>query len=155
MQMPASTNHPSSRDATWWLPVAGGVLGGLGVLIGAGVAHGLGDWLAEQGMAAELIPRRLAQADTAVRYHLIHSVLLLVLFALRDSLGRRGVFWAGLLMVAGIVLFSGSLYLLVLLDQPRFGAVTPFGGMSWIVAWIVIAVAGFRARSDVASATGR
>lgn len=134
------------RDLTCLIPVVAGVLGGLGVLIGAGVAHGLAGWLAAQGMDAETIPRRLAQAETAVRYHLIHSVVLLVLFSLRDSLGRRGAVAAAVLMTAGILLFSGSLYLLVLLDQPRFGAIAPLGGMAWIAGWLVIAIAGYRSR---------
>lgn len=134
------------RDLTCLIPVIAGVLGGLGVLLGAGVAHGLAGWLAEQGVDAETIPRRLAQADTAIRYHLIHSVVLLVLFGLRDSLGRRSVVAAAALMTAGILLFSGSLYFLVLLDEPRFGAITPLGGMAWIVGWLLIAVAGYRSR---------
>jgi len=53
--------------------------------------------------------------------------------------------WAGWLMVAGIVLFSGSLYVLALTGARWLGALTPFGGTAWIAAWVLLAWAAWRA----------
>lgn len=140
----ALSRSTRGQGAGRWLPMAAGLFGALGVLIGAFVAHGLGDWLGGRGLDPETVERRLAQADTAVRYHLVHSVVLLVLFSTREPLGRRLMGAAGWLMTAGIVLFSGSLYALVLSNRVGFAVVTPIGGVAWIVGWIVVAVAGYR-----------
>jgi uncharacterized membrane protein YgdD (TMEM256/DUF423 family) len=71
--------------------------------------------------------------DTAARYHLLHSAVLLVTpFASRA--------FAGPLVASGIVLFSGSLYLRVLLDQPKFGMITPLGGLALIGGWLSLAL---------------
>jgi uncharacterized membrane protein YgdD (TMEM256/DUF423 family) len=51
------------------------------------------------------------------------------------------------LLIAGLILFSGSLYLLVLTDTPWLGAITPIGGVSWIAAWAVLAVIAVRSRT--------
>ena len=135
-----------AADSGRSMVIAAGLLGALGVLIGAIGAHWLPDWLEGRMTDPERIARRISQADTAVRYHLIHSVALLSLFGARNSLGMRPAAIAGWLMIAGILLFSGSLYLLVLLDLPVLGAVTPLGGLAWIAAWSTIAIAAYRGR---------
>ncbi|WP_246112950.1 DUF423 domain-containing protein [Allorhodopirellula solitaria] len=118
--------------------VIAAIAGALAVLIGAFGAHLLPDRLVEIGVDAETLPRRLAQFDTGARYHLAHAVVLLALVALpvRASAALRWSFW---LFLAGIVLFSGSLYVLVLTNTPWLGAITPIGGTCWIVAWILLA----------------
>lgn len=115
------------------------IAGALAVLIGAFGAHGLPDWLAGMGVDAETLPRRLAQFDTGGRYHLAHAIVLLGLIALpvKRSAAWR---WSFCLFVAGIVLFSGSLYVLVLTNSPGLGRVTPIGGVCWVVAWGLIAL---------------
>lgn len=115
-------------------------LGGMGVIIGAFGAHGLETQLANSGVPAELIPKRLDQFDVGARYHLVHAV---ALFALANAsiLSRRSRITAFFFFTAGIVLFSGSLYVLVLTNTPWLGAITPFGGVAWIIAWFVIAIA--------------
>ena len=120
-----------------WLVVVAGVSGALAVLLGAFAAHGLEAFLAEQTMEADLVAKRVAQFDVGARYHLIHSVGLLALAAFGDG-SKRWLAAAGL-MIAGIVLFSGSLYVLVLTNTPKWGAVTPLGGLSWIASWLLIA----------------
>jgi len=116
--------------------------GASGVALGALGAHGLESVLADRGYEPELIQKRLQQFDTGVRYHLMHAVALLGLAGLSigDSSGGNSNYkrWVGRLFVAGILLFSGSLYALVLSNQTKFGMVTPIGGLSWIVGWLCL-----------------
>jgi len=119
------------------LPVAA-VAGMLGVIIGAFGAHGLPDYLAGNIDDVDRLERRLEQFDTAARYHLVHAVALLAIATLRSDRPTLQV-WCGGLLVAGIVLFSGSLYVLVLTDTPWLGAITPIGGVAWIIAWFLMA----------------
>lgn len=120
--------------------ITASLAGALGVLIGAFGAHLLPARLAERGWSEQLITQRLDQFEVAARYHLVHAAALLALGAVRiGSLGGRRV--AAWLFVAGIVLFSGSLYLLVVTNTPWLGAITPIGGLAWIAAWITVAVA--------------
>lgn len=93
----------------------------LGISLGAFGAHGLPDRLAETGRAANW--------ETATFYHLIHALALFVI-ALRP--GRALGFWW---FVAGIILFSGSLYVLAVTGITKLGAITPFGGVSFLVGW--------------------
>jgi len=125
---------------------AGAIAALLGVLIGAFGSHGLDDWLARRGVPSERIAQRIEQFEIGARYHLVHAVGLLAVAPLGcGSLrGRRAVVW---LLVAGLLLFSGSLYLLVLTDTTWLGAITPIGGVSWIVAWAVLAVLAVRSRT--------
>ncbi|TWU33320.1 DUF423 domain-containing protein [Novipirellula artificiosorum] len=121
---------PASRQ----IMLLAAVTGSLGVLIGAFGAHGLDGFLEQQSLDPETIAKRVGQFDVGARYHLIHSVVLLALVAIplgRDSL-RLKLAW---LFVSGIVLFSGSLYLLVLTNQSKLGMITPIGGILWVVAW--------------------
>ena len=136
--------------------VAAGISGALGVILGSFGAHGLDSFLAARGLESELILKRLDQFDTAVRYHLLHSAVLLALAAvpLASPAGRRWVFW---LFLSGLVLFSGSLYLLVLTNTPALGAITPLGGVCWIIAWLMLpflSVGSRRATSAQDSAGG-
>jgi len=87
-------------------------------------------------------PERLDTFETATRYQLVHAVALLCLGALGDrSPWFARAAWG---FVAGIVIFSGSLYLLVLLDLPWLGAVTPLGGVSFLVGWVCLLPAARR-----------
>ena len=117
--------------------VCAGLSGALGVILGSFGAHGLDSFLESRGLASELLPKRLDQFDVAVRYHLIHSVALLALAAVPagSATTRRWVFW---LFLAGLILFSGSLYLLVLTNTPALGAITPLGGLCWIIGWLAV-----------------
>ncbi|MCZ7599914.1 MAG: DUF423 domain-containing protein [Gammaproteobacteria bacterium] len=112
-----------------WLAAAA-ALAGVGVALGAFGAHGL------QQMVT---PERLVTWDTAVRYQMDHALGLLVASAV--GLAGRGV---GRWFVAGIVLFSGSLYALVLSGVGPLGAITPFGGLCFLVGWAIFARAALR-----------
>lgn len=124
------------------------LLGGLGVIIGAFGAHGLEAQLVKMGVDAALIPKRLDQFDVGARYHLVHAV---AIFALANAvnLSRRCRLTGFLFFTAGILLFSGSLYVLVLTNTPWLGAITPLGGVSWIIAWSVVAISAAMSRSRV------
>lgn len=109
----------------------------LGVGAGAFGAHALEGYF-------EDVPRLEVTYQTAVRYHLIHG---LALFAVAWAAGRwpgNLVNVSGFLIVAGIILFSGSLYLLSLTDLRWLGAITPLGGVAFIAGWILLALAIWR-----------
>lgn len=114
------------------------ILGAINLLIsvalGAFGAHGLKDIVTVD---------RLATWETGVHYHMIHGLGLLLLAAFADKLttAQKLLRWSGRLLMAGIVLFSGSLYLLVLLDLPILGAITPLGGVCFLIGWLCLALA--------------
>lgn len=112
------------------------LLGLTGVALGAFAAHGL---------RARLSPEHLAVFQTGVLYQLIHALALL-------GVGALALHWrswllgaAGALFVAGILLFSGSLYLLIL-SSLKLGLVTPLGGLCLMLGWLCLALAAWRAR---------
>ena len=116
------------------LLVLGALFGFLGVAFGAFGSHAL---------RAKVPPGRLATFETGVRYQLWHALALFVVVFLR-TMGPDGFSEsiAGALFVVGIVLFSGSLYLLSLTGTRSWGAVTPFGGLCLLAGWLALAWAG-------------
>jgi len=102
----------------------------IAVAAGAVGAHTLGK---------QVGPERLAVWQTAVQYHAWHGLALFgVGLLMRASPARRGLAAAGWLFVAGIVLFSGSLYLLVATGVSGFGMVTPVGGIAFLAGWATL-----------------
>ncbi|MBA4158714.1 MAG: DUF423 domain-containing protein [Gemmatimonadetes bacterium] len=121
---------------TFW--ALGAVFGFLGVAAGAFGAHAL---------RARVEPGLLAVFETAVRYQMYHA---LGLFAVALLLGRapsRAARAAGWLFTGGILVFSGSLYLLVLSGVRWLGAITPIGGVAFLAGWLLLGRAGWRAFS--------
>ena len=109
---------------------AAGILLALATVFGAFGAHAL---------KAQLSPDRLQVYETAVRYHFFHALGLLGIgLALRFIDGAM-LRWAAVLVIIGIVLFSGSLYALTFGAPRPFGIVTPFGGLALIAGWICFA----------------
>jgi len=120
----------------WVLPVAA-LLGASGVVAGAFAAHGLrGQVMADQ----------LNAWETAAEYQLMHAVALLAMSFWQAGFAsnriRPWLIRACGLMTAGVVIFSGSLYLMVLTGLGMLGAVTPVGGMALIVAWLMLVRCG-------------
>jgi uncharacterized membrane protein YgdD (TMEM256/DUF423 family) len=113
--------------------ILGGINAALVVMLGAFGAHGL---------KAKLTADMLAVYQTGVHYHLFHALGLLavglVATQIADSVWLR---WSGWLMLLGIILFSGSLYVLSVSGLRWLGMVTPFGGVAFIAAWIVFVIA--------------
>lgn len=113
----------------------GAALAALGVALGAFGAHGLRSRLGEA----------IATWETAVFYHLIHALAVVVVAALARGFPElSGLRTAGWLFCAGIVLFSGSLYLLALGGPRLLGPVTPLGGVAFIAGWAWLAVIAVR-----------
>jgi len=110
----------------------GAVAGFLGVGLGAFGAHGL---------RGRLSPEMLAVFETGVRYQLYHALALVALSAVMFRLNGWMVVAAGWCFVAGIVLFSGSLYALALSGVRSLGAITPLGGLLFLLGWAALAIA--------------
>ncbi len=108
------------------------VLGGLSVGIGAFGAHALRATLEAGG--------RLETFDTAVKYQFYHTLALLAIGILMYHIPDKRLGYAALAMLIGIVIFSGSLYVLCLTGVRWWGAVTPLGGVALIVGWGLLAV---------------
>jgi uncharacterized membrane protein YgdD (TMEM256/DUF423 family) len=87
----------------------------------------------------------------AVDYQMVHALGLLLVGVLAGRWSGRAVRWAGALLVTGTLLFSGSLYLLVLTGMQGLGWLTPFGGVAFMLGWLALAWAALRPRQ---SATG-
>lgn len=114
-----------------------GILGAIGVGLGAFGAHGLAATFAANGRAATF--------DTAVQYHLVHVLALLLTALLLKQNAQRWLTWAGYLFIAGIILFSGSLYILAVFDLRVMGAVAPLGGTAFIAGWLCIVASAWKA----------
>ncbi len=108
--------------------IVGAVLGFVAVAAGAFGAHGL------KGV---LTPERFETFEVAVRYQMYHALAILA----AGSLGAPQAAWC---FLAGVVIFSGSLYLLVLTDARWLGAITPIGGLLFLAGWILLALYGRR-----------
>ena len=122
--------HVGALDQTFLL--LGSLAGFLGVGLGAFGAHGL-----KTRLSAEM----LAVFETGVRYQMYHALALLVVSAAIGHLGpARLLVVAGWLFVAGIVLFSGSLYALALTGVTTLGAITPLGGLAFLGGWACLAL---------------
>lgn len=109
----------------------------LGVGAGAFGAHGLSGYF-------EKYPQLSGTYDTAVQYLMIHGLALFAVAWVTSVSDGPLANWAGYLFVAGILLFSGSLFLLVFTRVGWLGAVTPFGGAAFLAGWICMALAAWR-----------
>ena len=122
---------PAERNLTAIFVLLGALSGAAGVALGAFGAHAL---------RSHLTPERQAVFETGVRYQLIHALALLIVgIGAGNILNSVWLGAAGWLFVVGTILFSGSLYLLVLSDRRWLGAITPFGGIALILGWLCLA----------------
>lgn len=110
--------------------VLGALLGFLGVALGAFGAHGL---------RGRVSPGDLEIFETGVRYHMYHALALLAVAWVGTRFPGAAVTAAGWLFLAGITVFSGSLYVLVLSGARWLGAVTPLGGLALLAGWLSLA----------------
>jgi uncharacterized membrane protein YgdD (TMEM256/DUF423 family) len=116
---------------------AGGLAALLAVALGAFGAHAL---------KSRIPPEMLAVWHTGIEYHLFHALGLLAVGGLTIHLPDSALLrWSGWTMLAGIVLFSGSLYVLALSGERWLGAVTPLGGIAFLAAWALFVAAALRA----------
>ena len=120
--------------AGWF--ATGAAMCGFGVLLGAFGAHELKERLA---------PDMLAVFETGVRYHLFHGLAVMAVAWAAERWPSGLITSAGWLFVAGIIIFSGSLYLYSITGVRWLGAITPIGGLCFIVGWLVLALGAMRA----------
>jgi uncharacterized membrane protein YgdD (TMEM256/DUF423 family) len=113
----------------------GAILGALSVILGAFAAHGL----------KKIVPAEsITTFETGVRYQFYHTFALLAVGILLERFQSQSLVWAGYLFVAGIILFSGSLYLLAILKSTenvglsKIGIITPIGGLFFVAGWIML-----------------
>jgi len=113
--------------------ITGAIAMALAVGFGAFGAHIIQDMLT---------PERFEVYKTGVEYHFYHAIGLLIMGAVALHMPENNLLnWSGWLLLAGILIFSGSLYLLTLTDTAWLGAVTPVGGLAFIAGWILFAIA--------------
>jgi uncharacterized membrane protein YgdD (TMEM256/DUF423 family) len=111
------------------------IFAGLSVVIGAFGAHFL---------KTILSPESLSSIQTAVNYQMIHSLAIIVVGLLYSHYRVNRIILVGYFLIAGIILFSGSIYILALLKYLGFehnvlvGLLTPLGGLSFIIGWVVL-----------------
>tara|TARA_B100000809_G_scaffold67553_1_gene64562 strand:+ start:593 stop:982 length:390 start_codon:yes stop_codon:yes gene_type:complete len=117
------------------LIMAGGILGLLGVVAGAMGVHALRD---------VLDAKALNTFETGVRFQIYHALALLAVGSLAGRWKTGFVKLSGVLFTAGVVLFSGSLYILAITGIGVFGAIAPLGGLSLMAAWTSLIVGAIR-----------
>ncbi|MFM1654556.1 DUF423 domain-containing protein [Brevibacillus sp. B_LB10_24] len=110
--------------------IIGGILAFLSVALGAFAAHAL---------KSKLTPDRLAVFQTGAQYQMYHALALLLTGMLADRSAALLV-TAGWFFVIGIILFSGSLYALAASGIRKLGAITPLGGLSFLIGWLLLVV---------------
>lgn len=113
----------------------GAINAGLAVALGAFGAHGL---------KGQLEPGLFVVYQTAAEYHLTHALGLILVGALQPRLESPWLRASGWGLMAGIVLFCGSLYALAISGHRALGAITPLGGTAFLIAWAALAIAAWR-----------
>ncbi len=113
------------------------VSGAIAVSLGAFGAHKFKAFLTETN--------RLDVYETAVKYHFIHTLLLLFTgYLLSQEVTNNSLNYSAICSIIGILIFSGSLYVLTLTDTPKLGMITPIGGLFLIAAWVLLAINFFK-----------
>jgi uncharacterized membrane protein YgdD (TMEM256/DUF423 family) len=132
-----TTNTLTSR----WIAI-GALVAAAGVALGAFGAHGLSDALASLGYLGDDAKPRLANFETAVRYQMFHAIAIVIVGILHAQRPRRTWHFAAGAFLAGILLFSGLLYVLAFAGPSWrwLGAVVPIGGVSLIAGWLALAI---------------
>lgn len=110
------------------LLLAGTILGALG-------AHALTD---------RMTPQKLNSWELAVQYQLVHGLGIILIALLYQQFGRPMLRWAGILMLIGIFLFSGSIYATALGAPAGLGQIAPYGGFSFMLGWLLLAITTLR-----------
>jgi uncharacterized membrane protein YgdD (TMEM256/DUF423 family) len=130
----ANLQSSGKECGMFWIRI-GAVLMFLGVALGAFGAHALRGRLAED---------MLAVFETGIRYHFYHALGLFVVAWLSESHPSGWVNGAGWCFLVGIVIFSGSLYILSMSGVRWWGAVTPIGGVAFLAGWLALTMATIR-----------
>ena len=124
----------NATGSVWF--VMGAITAGVAVILGAFGAHGLKN---------RVDPALLVVFETAVRYQMYHALALLAVGLARMHWPSALVSVAGWFFLVGILIFSGSLYLMTATGARWLGAITPIGGVAFIIGWIALAAGAWRA----------
>ena len=128
-----------------WI-IVGSISAAIAVAMGAFGAHGLENWL--NNSYPEDAGKRLANWKTGATYQIYHSLGMIFIGVLTNfSSRKRTLNVAGMLMLAGILLFSGMLYAWVLTDHRTMVMIVPLGGLSFILGWVTLAIASFASKA--------
>lgn len=119
--------------------IIAGIFGALAVGLGAFGAHGLEATLTANG--------RLDTYETAVKYQFYHTLALLLTGILLMNINHDYFIWASWSFIIGMIIFSGSLYVLSLTNITWLGAITPIGGLAFIVGWVFLILGASKAAS--------
>ena len=114
------------------------LIGSVAALIGVGFGA-----FGAHGLRGRLSPEMMAVFQTGVQYHMAHALALILVSAIMGRMSGWLIQTAGWSFVAGIVLFSGSLYALAISGVTILGAVTPIGGLAFLIGWACLAFAAF------------
>lgn len=117
----------------------GAVSAAIAVALGALGAHGLQGWL-DQTFPPEIASKRMQNWQTAADYHRFHSLGMIVVGMLLHRSKSKWINTAGCLMLLGILLFSGLLYVYSVTGSKWMGPIFPIGGLSYIIAWLLLGV---------------
>lgn len=110
--------------------ILGSLLGALGVLLGAFGSHAFKSILEANN--------RLSTFETGIKYHFVHVIAIFITAFMMEKYPSKLLTYAGMSFTAGILLFSGSLYILSLTGYTKWGAVAPIGGLAFTLGWILI-----------------
>jgi uncharacterized membrane protein YgdD (TMEM256/DUF423 family) len=116
--------------------IVGACMGALGVGLGAFGAHAFKSILEAN--------QRIDTFETAVKYHFIHVLAILITALLMDKYSEKMLSYSAYGFIGGIILFSGALYALSLTGNTKWGAVAPIGGLALIAGWILMIIAAWR-----------
>jgi uncharacterized membrane protein YgdD (TMEM256/DUF423 family) len=117
--------------------IAGSIAMFIGVGAGAFGAHGLSSYFLRY-------PELEGTYDTAVRYQMVHGIALFLAAWTASRYNVSFATWAGYLFILGILLFSGSLYILVFTRTSWLGAIAPLGGVAFLAGWLFLALSAWR-----------
>ncbi|MBW3598063.1 MAG: DUF423 domain-containing protein [Planctomycetes bacterium] len=127
-----------------WLVLAG-LLGAVGVSLGAYHAHGLEGWLEKQGLDSVEVAKRMHNCEVGVRYQMYHALALAAVAILAfQQKSTTSLTVAGVCFFLGVLIFSGLLYGIVFTGVKILGAIVPIGGVLLIVGWLALAWAAWR-----------
>ena len=132
-----------------WTVVLAGILGFVGVLLGAFGAHGLPDRLAAQGFDEVEVAKKVDQLEIGVRYQMFHVLAILAIGLLGGEASSKKRRLATGFFLAGSALFSGGLYSMALLDVMGHWAIVPLGGLCFMIGWLIVVMLGTDMRPTI------
>ncbi len=121
--------------------IVSGIVGALGIVIGAFGAHSLPKLLKD--LQPEEFAQRQAWLETGVKYHMYHAAALLAI-GLAGQRSEMNFSASGIAWLIGILVFSGCLYAMTMTGIKVLGAIVPIGGVAFIVGWVMVIINGIR-----------